>query len=71
MEFAGPGNTVQVQATCRIEGEFALLNKTSWPAQIQLCGENGDDDCLGVAYDPSLPTILPSKFLMAAAGKVC
>ena len=52
----------QVQATCIIEGQYALTNVQNWPAQIQLCGPTGGDECSVSAYDPAVGFLIPSEW---------
>lgn len=50
----------QVEATCIIEGQYALTGVQNWPAQMQLCGPTGGAECSGISYDSSEPLITPS-----------
>lgn len=52
----------QVQATCIIEGQYALTSVQNWPAQLQLCGPTGGQECSGISYDGTEPVIIPSEW---------
>ncbi|KAL4426828.1 hypothetical protein ABPG77_006614 [Micractinium sp. CCAP 211/92] len=57
----GPAsNVVPVTATCIVSGQYALLSKTSWPAQVLICGNPpGSDVCSSTDYNPSVPVLQP------------
>ncbi|PRW58476.1 hypothetical protein C2E21_2859 [Chlorella sorokiniana] len=59
--YPGPANKVQVQATCIIEGQYALKDVQNWPAQLQLCGPTGGQECSGISYDAAQPVLIPTK----------
>ena len=56
-----PCYCMQVKAFCKIEGEHAVTSTPNWPAQVQLCGPTGGEECQGISYNASAPTLTPSK----------
>lgn len=57
-----PENAVHVNATCRIQGQNAVIAGSHWPAQLQACGAPaGSANCGGNTFDPALPVVFPYR----------
>jgi len=56
-------NVVEVTATCRVQGKYALLSRTNWPGQVLPCRRPSQPaglyPCTSSAFDRSTPTITP------------
>lgn len=55
-----PENVVHINATCKIQGKYAIADIKNWPAQLQTCGDPpGAGFCGGNKYNTSQSVLFP------------